>query len=272
MNKRIVAAISAVTLIALSLAVYLGTTKPGQHSGSTVAKHQINLPNNFDDTGKTASSPSPSTATTQPILIKYKRNDSIYDRATPLKNHIEMLRKLDTLDASIAYDVGSQIAVCAITPTDLDAIENLTQGNDSEVAVASNLLETRSYCNNISREDLAFGMELLEMAASSGLEDAQVNFFHFGKLILDAPAYRLDNDAIARFKQIALSSLQSAAARGSAKAYFNLSQAYEHGDITQENPQLALSMYYKYLQISGDSSPSSIAHLGYLEKSIVNKP
>ncbi len=183
-----------------------------------------------------------------------------------LKNHIEMLRKSEKLDASIAYDVGSQIAVCAITPTGLDVIDNLTHGSDSEVAVASALLETNSYCNNISREDLAFGMELLEMAANNGLEEAQINLFHFGKLILDDPAYRLDNDAIAHFKQIALSSLQSAAARGSARAYFNLSQAYEYGDITQESPQMALSMYYKYLQISGDSSPSSIAHLEYLEK------
>lgn len=266
MNKKIAAVISAISLIALSLALYLGTTKLGQHSGSTVSKHQINSSHESDDKGQMISLPSPSTATTQPDPIKYTRNDSIYDRATPLKNHIEMLRKSEKLDASIAYDVGSQIAVCAITPTGLDVIDNLTHGSDSEVAVASALLETNSYCNNISREDLAFGMELLEMAANNGLEEAQINLFHFGKLILDDPAYRLDNDAIAHFKQIALSSLQSAAARGSARAYFNLSQAYEYGDITQESPQMALSMYYKYLQISGDSSPSSIAHLEYLEK------
>lgn len=265
MNKKIVAAISAVPIIALSFALYLSTKKPEQHSESSAAKPQTHSLSEPNDTGRTKHSPSTSATTAQPAPIKYTRNDSIYNRTTPIKSHIEILRESEELDASIAYDVGSQIAVCAITPTGLDEIESLTQGGNNEVAVASNLLEIHGYCDGLSKEDLAFGMKLLEMAANSGIEEAQVNFSHFGKLILDNQSYRLDGDAIVRFKQIALSSLQSAAARGSAKAYFNLSQAYEHGDITQKNPQLALSMYQKYLQISGDSSPSSAAHLEYLK-------
>ena len=199
---------------------------------------------------------------------RYVRNEAIYDRSTSLLEHVNRFRDEGILDASASYDIGSQIAVCVASSADMDSIEQLAEGNEREVQVAGVLLDVRAYCQGLSDDDIAFAFELLDRAVVNGLDEAQVSYVHFGRLILKHPRYRLDDQAIRHYKHMALSSLQSAASRGNASAYFNLSQVYEDGSIVARDAQMALAMYREYLRISQNSSVLAQRRLYALEAAI----
>ncbi len=84
-------------------------------------------------------------------------------------------------------------------------------------------------------------------------------------MILANGEFLFDTERIADYKIKAIDYLQSAARKGNAEAYLQLTFAYADGKIVDEDPVRALAFYRKFLDKSGSTSESAMAMLKQLE-------